>query len=143
MGYILGPIFLVSGPNSAKFRGADQMEFSPLADLTMFGGSNLLKKIGWNYPSGALCLLPNIKFSYEFKFPTRRIFWCFFIILLKKLLTYFEKIEFYFCDKSAHMVHISKAIALLTYFWGCFTFMVFCITNVSLKILWKKHWVTD
>ena len=38
------------------------MDFSPLASSNIFGGSNLLRKMGWNYPSGALCLLKNWKF---------------------------------------------------------------------------------
>ena len=33
------------------------MDFSPLANPKMFGGSNLLRKMGWDNPSGALCLL--------------------------------------------------------------------------------------
>ena len=76
--------------------------------------------------------LPNNKFSFEFKFLTRRIFSYFFIILLKELFTYLKKYNFIPTIK-AHMVHISKAIAVLTYYRGCFTFMVFSITNVSLK----------
>ena len=37
------------------------MDFIPLANPNMFGGSNLLRKMGGNYPSGALCLkLPKI-----------------------------------------------------------------------------------
>ena len=28
-----------------------------LANLNMLGGSNPLRKMGWNYPSGALCLI--------------------------------------------------------------------------------------
>ena len=46
-----------------------------------------------------------------------------------------EKIEFYFYDIGGHMVHISKVIALLTYFRGYLTFMVFRIINVSLNSL--------
>ena len=53
----MGPICLVPGPNiTTKFRRADQMDFILLANPNVFGGSNLLRKIGWNYPSGALCL---------------------------------------------------------------------------------------
>ena len=52
----MGPIYLVPGPNSTKFRRADRMDFIPLANPNMFGGSNLLRKMGWNYPSGALCV---------------------------------------------------------------------------------------
>ena len=32
------------------------MDFIPLANHNIFGESNLLRKMGWNYPSGALCL---------------------------------------------------------------------------------------
>ena len=39
------------------------------------------------------------------------------------------------------MVHISKAIAVLTYYRGCFTFMVFSITNVSLKGAKKSYFM--
>ena len=57
----MGTIYLVLGPNSTKFRRADRMDFIPLANPNMFGGSNLLRKMGGNYPSGALCLkLPKI-----------------------------------------------------------------------------------
>ena len=41
------------------------MDFSPLANLTMFGGSNLLRKMGWNYPSGDLALVYYL-FFYHF-----------------------------------------------------------------------------
>ena len=53
----MGPICLVPGPNSTKFRRADRMDFSPLANPNIFWGSNLLRKMRWNYPSGDLCLL--------------------------------------------------------------------------------------
>ena len=52
----MGPISLVPGPNSTKFRRANQMDFSLLRDPNILGGSNLLRKMGWNYASGALCL---------------------------------------------------------------------------------------
>ena len=42
----MGPICLVPGPNSTKFRRADRMDFIPLANPNMFGGSNLLRKMG-------------------------------------------------------------------------------------------------
>ena len=32
------------------------MDFILLANPNMSGGSNLLRKMGWNYPSGTLCL---------------------------------------------------------------------------------------
>ena len=50
----MGPIYLVPGPNSFKFRKAGRIDFIPLANPNMFRGSNLLRKMGWNYPSGAL-----------------------------------------------------------------------------------------
>ena len=50
------PICLVPGPNSTKFTRADRMDFSPLANPNIFKGSNFLRKMGWNYLSGALCL---------------------------------------------------------------------------------------
>ena len=53
----VGPICLIPGPNSIKFSTADQMGFSLLTNLTKSRGSILLRKIGWNYPSGALCLI--------------------------------------------------------------------------------------
>ena len=49
-------ICLVPGAISTKPSRANQMDFIPLTNSNMFGGSNLSKKIGWNYPSGALCL---------------------------------------------------------------------------------------
>ena len=49
----MDPIYLVLGPNSTKFRTADRMDFILLANSNMFGGSNLLRKMRWNYPSGA------------------------------------------------------------------------------------------
>ena len=55
----MGPTCLVPGPNSTKFRKADWMDFIPLANRNMFRGSNLLRKMRWNYPSGAPCLLSN------------------------------------------------------------------------------------
>ena len=58
----MGPICLVPGPNSTKFRRADWMDFSSLANPNIFGGSNLLRKMEWNYPSGALCLYVFINF---------------------------------------------------------------------------------
>ena len=41
----MGIFSLVLGPNSTKFRRADWMDFSLLANLTMFGGSNVLRKM--------------------------------------------------------------------------------------------------
>ena len=58
----MGPICLVPGPNSTKFRRPDRMDFSPLANPNISGGSNLLRKMEWNYPSGALCLYVFINF---------------------------------------------------------------------------------
>ena len=52
----MDPIYLVLGPNSTKFRRAERMDFILLANLNMFGGSNLLRKMGGNYLPGALCL---------------------------------------------------------------------------------------
>ena len=41
------------------------MDFSPLANPNIFGGSNLLRKMGGNYPSGALCLLSKVFCFYQ------------------------------------------------------------------------------
>ena len=62
-------IYLVLWPNSTKFRRADRMDFIPLANPNMFGGSNLLRKMGWNYPSGALCLQESGTSWVFIKFP--------------------------------------------------------------------------
>ena len=53
----MGPICLIPGPNSTKFSRADRMDFIPLANPNMSEGSSLLRKMEWNYPSRALCLI--------------------------------------------------------------------------------------
>ena len=53
----MSPICLVPGPSATKCRKADRMDFSHFENRTMFGGQNILRKMGWNYPSRALCLL--------------------------------------------------------------------------------------
>ena len=58
-----------------------------------------------NLVSNSTKRLTNIKFSFEFRLPTRRISSCFFVILLKELFTYLKNIEFYFYDIGGHMVH--------------------------------------
>ena len=52
----MDPICLIPGLNFTQFRITDQMDFSPLANPNIFGALNFLRKTGWNYPSGALCL---------------------------------------------------------------------------------------
>ena len=51
----MGLIYLALGPNSTKFKRADRMDFIPLGNPNMLGGTNFLRKMGWNYPSGTLC----------------------------------------------------------------------------------------
>ena len=58
----MGPICLVPGPNSTKFRRAYRMGFSPLANRNMFGGSSTLRKMGWNYPFTQLQITISIYF---------------------------------------------------------------------------------
>ena len=61
----MGLIYLVLGPNSTKFRRADRMDFIPLANPNMFGGPKLLRKMGWNYPSGALSITSKNRALHE------------------------------------------------------------------------------
>ena len=42
----MGLIYLVLGPNSTKFKRADRMDFIPLGNPNMLGGTNFLRKMG-------------------------------------------------------------------------------------------------